>query len=73
MSVWKNCYLFRTGEQKSKVTIEYRKSDNPDIAFRVFEGNELSYTHDGKGNLIKVRDPEGNYYYLAEDCQKIQE
>lgn len=72
MSVWKNCYLYRTGEDKKTITININKSENPDIAFKSFKENELSYNHNGKGDLVWVSDLEGNYYYLAEDCQEIQ-
>ena len=66
MSVYNNCYLFRSGDD---VLIQHNKNIE-DV--KRFKGNDLSYTHDGKGNLIKVRDMKGNYYYLAVDCQEIQ-
>jgi len=70
ISVWKNCYLFRTGDDN--IAIEYNQKENIDESVKLFKPNNLMYSFYSKNNLKFVRDPEGNYYYLAKDCQKIQ-
>lgn len=67
MSVYKNCFLYRSGEE---IIIDI--NGNPDYAKRVKE-SELGYTLDGEKNLVSVQDKEGNYYYLDESCQRIQQ
>ena len=66
MSVHNNCYLFRSGK---KIVVD--TNGNPDDAKR-FDGNNLGYSHNGKGELEFVKDDAGNYYYLADDCKQIQ-
>ena len=65
MIVYRNCYLYRCGND-----IIISTSSNLDSA-RKINAKKLGYTHDKKG-LKSVQDEEGNYFYLADDCQEIQ-
>ena len=66
MSVYHNCYLFRSGDD---ILIQHNKNIE-DV--KRFSSNDLGYTHEGNGDLKNVIDPEGNYYYLADDCKEVQ-
>ena len=70
ISVWKDCYLFRNNS--GKIIIEYNNNEPPE-GYKYFNPNDLCYNLDKDNNLVWVRDPEGNYYYLNENYQKIQE
>ena len=66
MIVYRNCYLYRCGND-----IIISTSKNPNSSKKINE-SRLSYVYGHSQNLKAVKDEGGNYFYLADDCQEIQ-